>query len=130
MSISKDLLLAILSMDSYNRGYEAGITDGLTGVGKDIKEVKDDDPDGLGDSSDGSIHIGPATIKENLDDAGIATQAQSAGFYAIAYKLDKAVEDLPAHTTIISYRGTDCLRGTGVDPRPERFRRGFNPARH
>lgn len=34
MNISKDLLFAILSMDSYNRGYNAGISDdGHTGLG-------------------------------------------------------------------------------------------------
>jgi hypothetical protein len=30
MTVSKDLLLAILAMDSYNRGYGAGISDGGT----------------------------------------------------------------------------------------------------
>ncbi len=37
MSISKDLFLAILSMDAYNRGYGAGITDGqhIDGNGTD-----------------------------------------------------------------------------------------------
>jgi hypothetical protein len=29
MPISKDLFLAILSMDAYNRGYGAGMADGL-----------------------------------------------------------------------------------------------------
>jgi hypothetical protein len=37
MTISKDLFLAILSMDAYNRGYGAGIADG-----------DDSDLDGLG----------------------------------------------------------------------------------
>ena len=38
MSISKDLFLAILSMDAYNRGYGAGVGDGEA-----------NEPDGLGD---------------------------------------------------------------------------------
>lgn len=29
MTISKDLFLAILSMDAYNRGYGAGLSDGI-----------------------------------------------------------------------------------------------------
>ncbi len=31
MTISKDLYLAILSMDAYNRGYGSGIADGGAG---------------------------------------------------------------------------------------------------
>ena len=38
MAISKDLLLAILSMDSYNRGYNQGIN-GLGGVGASIGKI-------------------------------------------------------------------------------------------
>ncbi len=86
MSISKDLLLAILSLDAYNRGYGEGIK-GLGGLGS---------------------KVGPAQIATDSETtASTKDIAQSAGFYAIAYELDKAVEDLPAHTTIISYRGTD-----------------------
>jgi len=50
MAISKDVFLATLSMDAYNRGYGAGISDG--GV---------DDTDGLGESG----QIGSATIVMN-----------------------------------------------------------------
>ena len=56
MPISKDLFLAILAMDSYNQGYGRGIDHGKT-------------------------QIGAATIK--VDDT--SAEAQSAGFYAIAY---------------------------------------------
>ena len=73
MTISKDLFLAILSMDSYNRGYGAGI-----GAA----------PDGLGSASDGSVHVGAATVSYNLEDAGLDGSAQAAGFYAIAYDVD------------------------------------------
>ncbi|MBH1974060.1 MAG: hypothetical protein I8H94_03185 [Rhodobacteraceae bacterium] len=88
MTISKDLYLAILSMDSYNRGYGAGIADG-----------GENDPDGLG--LGGSI--GAASIK-TLDELGVTVSDyaawQAAGFYAVAY-------DDPTYGRIISYRGTD-----------------------
>ncbi len=81
MSISKDLLLAILSMDAYNRDYGAGIT-GLGGKG---------------------TKIGTATI---LDDSGVLKDEngdridEATGFYAVSY-------DIPGVGTVISYRGTD-----------------------
>lgn len=88
MTISKELYLALLSMDAYNRGYGAGITDG-----------GDNDPDGLGESG----QIGSASIVNPLS-VGRGQAAydawQTAGFYAVAY-------DDPTHGTIISYRGTD-----------------------
>jgi hypothetical protein len=62
MTISKDLFLAILSMDSYNRGYNQGIT-GLGGVGSSI---------------------GNAVISSQSDTASGSTGV-NAGFYAIAY---------------------------------------------
>ena len=37
MGISKYLLLAILSMDAYNRGFDTGIADGKTGNGEDLR---------------------------------------------------------------------------------------------
>jgi hypothetical protein len=62
MTISNDLMLAILAMDSYNRGYGAGID--------------------LGANSDtAGTRIGTATVTKNKGDEA----AQSAGFYAIAY---------------------------------------------
>ena len=67
MTISKDLLLAILSMDSYNRGYGEGIS-GLGGLG---------------------TKIGSATIKTDSETvAATKDTAQAAGFYAIAYDVD------------------------------------------
>lgn len=89
MSVTeRDLFLAILAMDSYNRGNGAGINDGGTG-----------DTNGLGDASDGSVRIGNATITYNLQDAGITDAAQAAGFYAVAYETQ--------YGTVISCRGTD-----------------------
>lgn len=87
MTISKDLYLAILSMDAYNRGYGAGIADG-----------GQSDPDGLGETG----HIGSATLLTRAD-IGIEDSQydawQAAAFYAVAY-------DTP-YGTVISYRGTD-----------------------
>jgi hypothetical protein len=78
MTTSKDLLLAILAMDSYNRGYGQGI------VGLDDPNAK----------------IGTATFltQSNI----IATSAEVAsGFYASAYTLNDS-------TTVIAYRGTNA----------------------
>ena len=77
MSISSELMNAILAMDSYNRGYNPGIS-GLGGEGS---------------------AIGTATVKKDatqLLDAGVA---EAAGFYAVAYQWND--------DSIISYRGTD-----------------------
>jgi hypothetical protein len=77
MAISPELLLAILAMDSYNRGYDEGIQ-GLGGPG---------------------TLIGTATFTEQ---SAIApdTPGVNAGFYAAAYTLADG-------TVVISYRGTD-----------------------
>ena len=64
MPISKDLFLAILAMDSYNRGYDA--TKGMN----------------LSDSP-GTL-IGTAAIKN----IALPTGAQAVGFYAVAYQTD------------------------------------------
>ena len=78
MSISPELMYAILSMDVYNRGYNPGIA-------------------GLSESSDGSVKIGTATITRNLQDVQLSGEAVAAGFYAVAYEWNGE--------TIISYRG-------------------------
>lgn len=78
MTISKDLFLAILSMDSYNQGYGEGLKHGKT-------------------------QIGSATFK--VDDTSDA--AQAAGFYAIAHDVKASgVEGIDSDTKVISYRGT------------------------
>jgi len=94
MAISKDLFLAILSMDAYNRGYNEGIA-GLGGAG---------------------AKVGNATIK----DVDLPTGAQAASFYAVAYDVDGADIDGLDSTTVISYRGTDQIgskRRVGFSPR-------------
>ena len=80
MSISPELMYAILSMDAYNRGYNPGIAN-------------------LAEASNGTVQIGTATITKNLQDAQLSNAAQAAGFYALAYEWNGE--------TIISYRGTD-----------------------
>lgn len=99
MSISPELFMAILSMDSYNRGYNSDVGDDL---------------DGLGESGS----IGNATLIDQTT-VGIGEPEYQAwkdsGFYAIAYKLDAAVGDLAANTTIISYRGTDDCTSWGSE---------------
>jgi hypothetical protein len=89
MTISKELFLAILSLDSYSRGYGAAIDDG-EGV-----------DNGLGASSNDAI--GNATF---FKDRGDQT-AKNAGFYAVSYTVGSGVDGLASGTTVISYRGTD-----------------------
>jgi hypothetical protein len=65
MTVSKELLLAILSMDSYNQGYGRGIEHGATQIGT-------------------ATLLGPA----GGIPAGQEASWQSAGFYAAAYATD------------------------------------------
>ncbi len=104
MSISKDLFLAILSMDAYNRGYGAGLDDPAAVGG------------GLGVSDQTHTYqIANSTIfRDAVDSEGVA---QAAGFYAIAYKV-KGVDGIADGTTVISYRGTDDRDRVMVGPVP------------
>ena len=68
MAISKDLFLSILSMDAYNRGYNAGIN-------------------GLSELSNGTAKLGPVQVVASLENFDLDEQAEAAGFYAIAYKV-------------------------------------------
>ena len=96
MAISPNLFLAILSMDSYNRGYNAGVSDG-----------GENDTDGLGETKDVS-RIGNSKISYTLADADLLDESKSAGFYAIAYEItDDSIEGLANGQKVISYRGTD-----------------------
>ena len=103
MTISKDLFLSILAMDSYNRGYGAGISDG--------EHVENGVDLGLGDAI--GTTIGSATVSNRVSsDANGA--AQSAGFYALAYDIGADGPEGLAGKTVISYRGTD----TSLDHSP------------
>ncbi len=77
MTISNDLFLAILSMDSYNRGYGAGIA-------------------ALGGEGTG---IGNATVLKDSSQLLSEGADSAAGFHAISYTWNGQ--------TVISYRGTD-----------------------
>ncbi len=94
MSISKDIFLAILAMDSYNRDYGAGIN--LTGNA-----------------------IGNATIGTNsgaIKDANGNRLDEAASFFAQAYTINEGksytnadgTTGLTSGQTVISYRGTDA----------------------
>ncbi|WP_164736472.1 calcium-binding protein [Rhizobium vallis] len=80
MSVSRELMTAILSMDAYNRGYGAGT-------------VLDQNASRIGDAiidRDSSILGVDGDIRRDI----------SAGFYGIAYEWNGA--------TVISYRGTNA----------------------
>jgi hypothetical protein len=84
MTMSPELFMAILSMDSYNRGYDEGIV-GLGGVGS---------------------LVGVAEIISQSN-VSIGSEDRTVGFYASAYTLTADVDTLSAGTIVISYRGTD-----------------------
>lgn len=84
--MTSDILFkAILAMDSYNRGYDAGIKFGTES--------------GNNSEDDNGIQVGTATILDNSSEILGGTD-QNIGFYGIAYDNDGE--------TIISYRGTDA----------------------
>ena len=98
MTMSKELFLAILSMDSYNRGYNAGLGDGqnvINGI----------DSDGLGDAIGTTVGKAEISFKSSSD---IDSDEYAAGFYAVAYTISGS-ENIPELNgkTVISYRGTD-----------------------
>jgi len=83
ISISNpDLMLAILAMDAYNRGYNAGIKSPGAGAREGLTGTK----------------IGEATLlrRSNID---VGSNEVNASFFAQAYTL--------GGKTVISYRGTD-----------------------
>lgn len=86
--MNDNLMKAILSMDSYNRGYLAGLGNNVTGLG------------GAGSK------IGNLTILN----VALPTGAQAAGFYAVAYDTNG-----DGKGDIISYRGTDDTLGSDSD---------------
>ena len=76
--MDNDLFVAILALDSYDRGYDSNLTASL------------------------GSQIGNATVKRDsssLLDSNGNPIAQPSGFYAVAYDWDG--------TTVISYRGTN-----------------------
>ena len=90
MTISKDLFLAILSMDAYNRGYNQGVNLDGTKIGN------------------AAIEIDSANLNEDPNDPNRVDEA--AGFYAISYTIEgNGVDGLSSGDTVISFRGTDSL---------------------
>ena len=83
MPLSRELYLAILAMDSYNRGYDAG----TELVGSDL----------------GGAAIGTDS-EEVFDGVG-----KDVSFFAQSYDISgvAGVEGLGDATTVVSYRGTD-----------------------
>jgi hypothetical protein len=85
MTISKDLFLALLSMDAYNRGYEQGI-EGLENEGALLGNAK--------------------IIRQSDVDPG--SPGVDAGFYAVAYETTKDIGTtktggvIPKGTTLIA----------------------------
>ncbi|MCB2077621.1 MAG: hypothetical protein KDE55_07975 [Novosphingobium sp.] len=93
--MNRDLFLAILAMDSYNREYGAGI--GVTGTSIGNADI----------ISRTSLGIDQATY----------SGWQAAGFYAIAYDVS-GVTGFGATEKVISYRGTYQNGFGGAAPRP------------
>ena len=88
---SSTLMKAILAMDSYNRGYNAGLV-----FGNDANDSE---------AINGVTQIGNYTVYRSLGN----DVAKNISFYAIAYQYNGE--------TVISYRGTDSLLDalTGYD---------------
>jgi hypothetical protein len=84
-AISKTLMLAILSMDSYQRGYGAGIIL----------------------PSQAANGVGNATVFTDSTRELDLAPTSSAGFYAAAYTINNSGIAGLDGKTIISYRGTD-----------------------
>lgn len=94
------LMNAILSMDSYNRGYDAGIDISETDIGEaSIKTT----------IYNGQIVDFDSAVLGNVVVNGQTVRADSAiGFYALAYSYNGE--------TIISYRGTDSFDADPDNP--------------
>jgi Protein of unknown function (DUF2974) len=87
--MNRDLFLAILSMDSYNRGYGFGTKDLSNAVGTRI----------------GTAQISADSVQK------LGAPAQAAGFYALAYTVS-GVSGMADGTTVIAFRGTDGFSGS------------------
>ena len=91
MTISKDLMLSILSMDAYNRGYNPGLAN-------------------LSEATDGSVRIGTAAVSYSLQSAGMEVTSEAADFYALAHTIGAGVDEIALGSTVISYRSTDHIQ--------------------
>jgi Ca2+-binding RTX toxin-like protein len=91
--MNRDLFLAILSMDSYNRGYGRGINFGPNTGQNSRNEV--------------GLRVGNATITQQSDFLE-GTPGVAAGFYALAYRVS-GVAGIADGSTVIAYRGSDNI---------------------
>lgn len=89
--VSRDLFLALLAMDPYNRGYGQGTTTSSD--------------DGISNVNEISRLLGKARIIRQSDVAP-QTDGVDAGFYAIAYDVSN-VEGFGDDEIVIAYRGSD-----------------------
>ena len=80
MTVSKELMMSILSMDAYNHGY----TGGMLGVGSQIGAA----------SVFGQSNIAAGSFE------------RGASFYAISHIIGSGVDGIASGTTVFSYRGT------------------------
>jgi hypothetical protein len=87
MTISRDLMMSILSMDAYHRGYNAGMAN------LDI---------------DTGTQIGNATFLTESN-VLLGSPEVAASFYARAYTIGSGVTGVAPGTTVIAYRGTDAF---------------------
>ena len=103
--MNDDLLKAILAMDSYNRGYGAGLDlrprdeNGQFILGENGQPIASDTT---------GIKIGTAEIIFGSGELGVGID-ESANFYAIAYKFPGT--DGAPDSAVVSYRGTDDISG-------------------
>ena len=88
--MNRDVFIAVLAMDSYNRGYNAGIDfgQGSDSVGKEI---------------------GLSFISSHSSDATDSNEVNG-GFYALSYTVN-GVDNIADGQTVISFRGTDSIQG-------------------
>jgi hypothetical protein len=104
--MNKDLFLAILSLDSYNRGYAQG--------------VRLNETDKLIGQNEIGRTIGNASIIKQSDfEAG--RDGVNAGFYALAYDVSNVTNSAGSKLfgitdTVIAYRGSDYEDTGGLSP--------------
>lgn len=89
--MTRDLFLALLAMDSYNRGYGQGT---LTNTEDDITNV---------DETNRRLGNAKIVLQSDVEQGRLGVEA---GFYAIAYDVSD-VEGFGDDEIVIAYRGSD-----------------------
>ena len=93
--MNRDLFIAILSMDSYNRGYG--------------RSIKFSVGESTADRTDFGVKIGQATVL-NID---LPAGSKAAGFYALAYDMT-GVAGFADGERVVAYRGSDNFLGQKI----------------